>query len=273
MRIKFWGVRGSTPTPHAENLRYGGNTPCLEFRSDGGTLLIVDCGTGLRRLGKALVKEFGARPIRAHVLISHFHWDHIQGLPFFLPLYRKSNEFLFHSFSLSQGALQKTLQRQMAAPYFPVTLRSLPARQKFSEEKKSPFKLRDFTIHARRLNHPQGCLSFRIENNGKVVVYATDNEPGVPSSDRTVRELARGADVLIYDSQYTREQLGEEKKGWGHSSWEEGTLISEQAGVKELILFHHDPDSDDQTIDRLQQSARARFPNCRAAFEGMEIIL
>jgi phosphoribosyl 1,2-cyclic phosphodiesterase len=273
MRLKFWGVRGSTPTPQAENLRYGGNTPCLEFRSQAGALLIVDCGTGLRMLGRALVKEFGARPIRADVLISHYHWDHIQGLPFFLPLYHKANEFHFHSFNLPHGSLEEALQGQMADPYFPVDMRAMAAVRKFSEVTEAPMKIQDFTIQARRINHPQGCLSFRIENNRKVVVYATDNEPGVPPSDRTIRELARGADILIYDSQYTREQLGQEKKGWGHSSWEEGTLISQEAGVKELILFHHDPDSDDPMIDRLQEAARRRFPNCRAAFEGLEINL
>jgi phosphoribosyl 1,2-cyclic phosphodiesterase len=273
MRLKFWGVRGSTPTPQPENLRYGGNTPCLELRSDAGRLLIVDCGTGLRMLGKSLVKEFGMRPIRADVLISHYHWDHIQGLPFFVPLYQKANEFHFYSFNIPHGTLEKTLQGQMADPYFPVDMRALPAARTFSEISEAPLKIHDFTIRARRINHPQGCLSFRIESNGKAVVYATDNEPGVPTSDRTIRELARGADLLIYDSQYTREQLGEEKKGWGHSSWEEGALISQEASVKELVLFHHDPDSDDETIDRIQESARARFPRCRAAFEGMDITL
>ncbi len=273
MRLKFWGVRGSTPTPQAENLRYGGNTPCLEFRSDAGALLVVDCGTGLRMLGKALVKEFGDRPIHAHVLISHYHWDHIQGLPFFLPLYQKSNKFHFHSFNLPHGSLEETLQGQMTDPYFPVDMRAMHAVRKFSEITEAPLKIQDFSIVARLINHPQGCLSFRIENKGKAVVYATDNEPGVPASDQTVRELARGADILIYDSQYTREQLGEEKKGWGHSSWEEGALICRECKVKQLILFHHDPDSDDQTIDRLQELARARFANCRAAFEGMDITL
>ncbi len=273
MKLKFWGVRGSTPTPQRENLRYGGNTPCLEIRSDGGALLIVDCGSGVRMLGKELAKEFGSRPIQAHVLLSHFHWDHIQGLPFFAPLYQKANQFHFHSFHLPQASLEQTLEGQMIEPYFPVNMSAMLAERRFSEVKETPLEICDFMIRARNINHPQGCLSFRIENNRKAVVYATDTEPGEPSSDRTIRELARGADVLIYDSQFTREQLGREKKGWGHSTWEEGVRVCLEAGVKELILFHHDPDSDDQAVDRIQQSARARFPNTRAAFEGMEIIL
>ncbi len=273
MRIKFWGVRGSTPTPQRENLRYGGNTPCVEFRSDGGALIIVDCGTGLRTFGKALIEEFGKRPIRAHVLISHYHWDHIQGLPFFRPLYEKGNEFHFHSLPVPKASLENTLKGQMMDPYFPVGMTTMRSKWTFVEIKNSPFTLEDFTVQFRRINHPQGCLSFRIENNAKSVVYATDNEPGDPESDRNIRELARGADVLIYDSQYTRKQLGKEKKGWGHSSWEEGVEVCKEAGVKRFILFHFDPDSSDKDIDRIQKGARAQFRNSRAAIEGMEITL
>ena len=125
MRLKFWGVRGSTPTPQRDNLRYGGNTPCVEIRSDQGTLLIVDCGSGLRTLGKALSEEFGERPIRANILISHYHWDHIQGLPFFKPLYDRANEFHFHSLPVPRASLRRVLQRQMTDPYFPVDMRTM----------------------------------------------------------------------------------------------------------------------------------------------------
>lgn len=273
MRLKFWGVRGSTPTPQPENLRYGGNTPCLEIRSDAGTLLIVDCGTGLRMLGRALMKEFAGKPIRGHILISHFHWDHIQGWPFFLPLYSKNNRFHIRSYRPPLAPLAQVLGGQMSDPYFPVDMKAMLAELQFSEVAEGGFQIDDFDVQARLVNHPQGCLSFRVENNGKVIVYATDNEPGNPQGDRAVRELARGADILIYDSQYNPCQLEKEKKGWGHSTWEEGALIAGQKGVKKFILFHHDPDSDDETVDRLQESARRRFPNSHAAFEGMEISL
>ncbi len=273
MRVKFWGVRGSTPTPQQENLRYGGNTPCLEFRSAGGSLLIVDCGTGLRMLGKELVREFSGRPIRAHLLLTHFHWDHIQGLPFFTPLYQPENEFHFHSFTLLGPSLEEALQGQMANPYFPVDMSAMLSRRTFTEIREGRIVLDDFALSSRLVNHPQGCLSFRIENNGKSLLYATDNEPGEPASDRAIRELARGVDVLIYDSQYTMDELRNEKKGWGHSTWDEGVSVCQDAAAKEMILFHHDPDRNDEAVDELQALARCRFPSCRAAYEGMEIIL
>jgi len=273
MKIKTWGVRGSTPTPQPENLRYGGNTPCVEIRSAAGKLLIVDCGSGLRMLGKALVKEFGDQSIRGHVLISHYHWDHIQGLPFFAPLYAARNKFHFHSFRLPRASVEEALQGQMADPYFPVDMNAMLAERSYSEIREDSFQVEDLIVQPRWVNHPQGCLAFRVENNGKAVVYATDNEPGAPERDRAIRELSHHADVLIYDSQYSQSQLDGEKKGWGHSSWEEGVRICQDAGVQELVLFHHDPDSDDHTVDQIQAVARSRFPSSRAAYEGMEIIL
>jgi len=161
----------------------------------------------------------------------------------------------------------------MTHPYFPVDMASMRAKRSYTEVATETFQLDDFRIQPARTNHPQGCLCFRIENHGKSVVFATDNEPGDPQCDRTLREICRGADILIYDSQYERPHLEREKKGWGHSTWEEGVNVCLECGVKELILFHHDPDSDDRAIDALQERARARFPNTRAAFEVMDITL
>jgi ribonuclease BN (tRNA processing enzyme) len=161
----------------------------------------------------------------------------------------------------------------MTNPYFPVDMTAMRAKRSYTEVCTEAFQLDDFQIRPVRLNHPQGCLCFRIENNGKSVVYATDNEPGDSACDRALREISRGADILICDAQYEPSQLEREKKGWGHSSWEAGVDVCIESGVKELILFHHDPDNSDSAIDALQERARARFPKTRAAFEVMEITL
>jgi phosphoribosyl 1,2-cyclic phosphodiesterase len=273
MRIKFWGVRGSTPTPEHRNSRYGGNTSCIEIRLTDGTLLILDCGSGFRGLGKSLLGEFGDRPICGYVFLTHFHWDHIQGFPFFLPLYKKGNTFLFHSVLRKGSELQATIEGQMANPYFPVDMGAMGAVRHFYDLGVHAIQVNGGVLSSASLNHPQGCVGYRVEADGGVFVLATDTEPGSPPHDRSVRELAQGADVLVYDAQYTPEQLQHEKKGWGHSSWWEGVRIARECGVKRLVLFHHDPDSDDPYVDSLVERARQEFPNLTGAGEGLEIEL
>lgn len=273
MKIKFWGARGSTPTPERRNSRYGGNTACIEVRLSNGTLIILDCGSGLRALGKSLLREFGERPVLAYVFLTHFHWDHIQGIPFFLPLYRAGNIFLFHSVLRKGLELKGAIEGQMANPYFPVDMSVMGSLRQFCDLDLTPINLNGAVIRAAPLYHPQDCVGYRIEADGGVFVLATDTEPGSPAHDQSVRDLARGADVLVYDAQYTPEQVGGEKKGWGHSSWLEGTRIGRDSNVKRLILFHHDPDHDDLFVDGLAERARQEFPGTSAAAEGMEITL
>lgn len=268
MYLRFWGVRGSTPTPQRGHLRYGGNTPCLELRTRDG-IFIFDCGTGLRLLGHALRKEFGRRPIKARVFLSHYHWDHIQGIPFFTPLYDRENYFVFRSFRSIDTSVQKALEEQMTNPYFPVNMKTMLAHRHFYEIGEEKTAYDSLAITTRRLNHPQGCLGFRIEHGGKAFVYATDNEPGDPQGDQNVRDLAQGADVFVYDSQYTPHEYKAEKKGWGHSTWEEATRIAREADVKKLVLFHHDPDHDDKAIDSILRQARRKFRRTVAAWEGL----
>ncbi len=270
MLVRFWGVRGSTPTPQAENLRYGGNTSCVEVRVNGHTY-VFDCGTGFRNLGKQLTKEANGKALHAHIFISHFHWDHIQGIPFFVPLYdNRENYFFFHSSNRTRG-LQRAIEEQMADPYFPVDMTEMAAHRNFYDIEEDRIAFDDCTVQSMWLNHPQGCLGFRLETEDGILVYATDNEPGHPVFDKNVRKLAQGADVLIYDAQYLPDQYQKFKKGWGHSTWREGINIAMESGAKELVLFHHDPDHGDEAIDGIVREAKNHYARVRAASEGMEM--
>lgn len=273
MRIRLWGVRGSTPTPDPRNSRYGGNTCCLEVRLANDSLIILDCGSGLRGLGKSLLGEFGERPIQASVFLTHFHWDHIQGIPFFLPLYHSGNTVQFHSVLGKGSRLKEAIEGQMANPYFPVKMGAMSARRRFLNLDKKQVSIDGAILKFASLNHPQGCVGYRIEADDGIFVLATDNEPGSPVHDRNVRKLARDANVMVYDAQYTPEQLSGEKKGWGHSSWLEGVRIAQECNVKHLILFHHDPDSDNAYVDGLVTRARKEFTNVWGANEGLTIHL
>jgi phosphoribosyl 1,2-cyclic phosphodiesterase len=270
MHIKFWGVRGSTPAPQPENMRYGGNTSCVEVRVGDG-IYIFDCGTGFRVLGQALRSEMAGRAISAHIFVSHFHWDHIQGLPFFGPLYdNPESRFQFHSSSRIRS-LKQVFQEQMASPYFPVGLNQMQARQDFYDLEEGHIPMGDVKIQTSWLNHPQGCMGFRLETRDGVMVYATDNEPGNALFDKNVRKLAAGADVLIYDAQYLPEEYAARRRGWGHSHWREAVNVVMESGAKELVLFHHDPDHDDACIDKVVKEACNYYPRVRAAAEGMQM--
>jgi len=272
-RLSFWGVRGSTPTVDPATWRYGGNTPCLELTAPDGTQIILDCGTGLRVLGS----RWAARNPETHILVTHYHWDHIQGIPFFAPLYSESNRFHFYSFRskhLGHDSLQQVFETQMAMPYFPVDMSAMTAKKRFMEVSGGEsFCIGENRITARHLNHPQGCLGFRIETPGGTIVYATDNEPGDAKLDAELQQLAADADILINDAQYSPEQLAATRRGWGHSSWREGVKVARAAGAKTLVLFHHDPDSTDRMVDGLLHQAREEFDSVFAASEGMVITL
>lgn len=276
-KLTFWGVRGSIPTPDRNTWRYGGNTACLEFTAPGGTRIVLDCGTGLRVLGNYWGNVLSEEPVEASVLVTHYHWDHIQGIPFFHPFFEPRNQFHFYSFQskhLCPGTLQHVIEGQLANPYFPVDVSMMSSRRTFREiSGGDQFEIDNVRIKACWLNHPQGCLGYRLETDAGTVVYATDNEPGVPQLDDALRELAQGADVYIHDAQYSPEQLASSRKGWGHSSWLEGAKIARESGAKNLVLFHHDPDSSDRMIDGFLQAARQEFHSTWSATEGMTLLL
>ena len=273
MRVRFWGVRGSTPTPQKENMGVGGNTSCTEIRTDDNEILIFDGGTGIRLLGKELEQEFGSRPIRAHIFFSHFHLDHIQGIPFFGPLYNPNNHFTFYFAGRSEANLVgDALAGMMANPYFPVNMSKLPCSREYVDLVEGSFDSSGARILVLPLNHPQGCAGYRIMQNGRVVSYCTDVELGVQWSDANIRKLARDADFFIVDSQYTSEELPEHA-GWGHSSWKQAIHSGVDAGVKQVALYHHDPDHEDSTVEEIVQNARKHHPNVIAAREGFEVTL
>jgi phosphoribosyl 1,2-cyclic phosphodiesterase len=276
-KLTFWGVRGSTPTVDPATSRFGGNTPCLDLVAPDGTQFILDCGTGLRMLGNRWINPDSPRPNQTHIFVTHYHWDHIQGLPFFSPFYVEKNEFHFYSFRskfLGRDSLRQVFEAQMALPYFPVDFSAMSARRKFRElEGGETFRVGENQVTVRWLNHPQGCLGFRIDTSAGTVVYATDNEPGDPALDMNLRELASGADIFINDAQYTPSQLATSRKGWGHSSWKEGVSIAREVNAKTLVLFHHDPDSTDRVLDGILRQAREELDSVFAASEGMVITL
>src|ERR1700680_351314 len=275
--LRFWGVRGSTPTVDRATWRYGGNTACLELITPEGARIILDCGTGLRMLGRHLESEPESNRIEPHIFVTHYHWDHIQGIPFFSPLYAEQTSFHFYSFRseyLGAGSLKRVFEAQMAYPYFPVDLNAMSAKREFTEVSGGDeISVPGARVTARWLHHPQGCLGFRFETSVGTVVYATDNEPGDPKLDKSLLELAAGAGVFINAGQFTPEQLTTTRKGWGHSSWREGVKIAEEVGVKNLVLFHHDPDSTDKAVDSILRYARGKFANVWAAAEGMVMTL
>ncbi len=268
IRLKFWGVRGSTPTPQLENLRYGGNTSCLELRLEDNQSVIFDAGSGLRNLGSQLLKEANGTNLDLKVFLTHFHWDHIQGIPFFAPLFRPGNRVTFHSHC--NGSLEEILEGQMARPYFPIDLASVAAKREFIELDSRPCSFSGVTVRPFPLNHPQGAVGYRIEAGETVIVYATDLEHGHPQLDKTLRDNASGADLLIYDAQYTPDEYSR-YRGWGHSTWVEAVNTAREAGARRLALFHHDPTHDDQFLDQIFETARQHFPELCIAAEGSEL--
>ena len=201
--------------------------------------------------------------------MTHFHWDLIQGIPFFAPLYDASNNVSFHS-SRSSDELRNILEGQMSNPYFPVPFEMLPAKREFVCVPHEGLQYGNLHIYPFPLYHPQGATGYRLESQGAVVVHASDFEHGNAEMDAMLRRYARDADILVYDSQYTPEEY-EAKKGWGHSTWVEGVRVAREANVKRLILFHHDPGHTDSFLETLVQEARWQFPNTDAAKEGWSI--
>lgn len=265
MNLRFWGVRGSLPTPHADRLRYGGNTTCLEFGSREDEAVILDCGSGMRSMGEELANRAPIK--RVHILQSHFHWDHIQGLPYFPPLFRPDVEIVFYS-TRPADRVRGLLQVQMADPFFPVPFAAIPSHADFRHiECGKPFYAGPYKVDAFNLTHPQGCTGFKLQLDGRTLVHASDHEWGDPVVDAGIIRAARNCDMLIMDAQYTPEEYSN-KVGWGHSSFIHAIDAAKASNAGKLMLFHHDPMHTDTFLDGMLERARALHPNTEMAREG-----
>ena len=265
--VKFWGVRGSIACPEQAYARYGGNTSCVQLDL-GGEQVILDAGTGIRGLGRQLLEQ-GKR--KATLLLTHVHWDHKVGFPFFKPLYSEACAMQIMAGGLqSTGGIREVLSGQMAAPNFPVPIDALHADLDFQDfVAGDSFALsRTVGVKTARLNHPDGATGYRVEHAGKALCYVTDTEHMPGRRDEHVLSLIEGADLVIYDSTYTDAELPS-RIGWGHSTWQEGVRLSQQAGAKRLAIFHHDPDHDDAFMDQLEADAKSTWASAFAAREGM----
>jgi phosphoribosyl 1,2-cyclic phosphodiesterase/CRP-like cAMP-binding protein len=288
MRVRFWGTRGSVPAPGGATTRFGGNTSCVEVVAEDGTCVVLDCGTGARELGLALL---AAGPPPIHLLLTHTHWDHIQGFPFFAPAYLPDTVLNVYASPGLESTLEEALSGQMQHTYFPVRLTELRAQIAVHEVGEGTFQVGGITIHTQYLNHTSPCLGYRLEAGGVSVVYATDHEPFwwekpeaalterlLHPGDRRHVEWLAGADLVIHDGQFTDAEYPA-KRNWGHSSIEYATDLAILAGVKRLALFHHDPTRTDQMVARLAQHmlrrARKHGSNLDviAAAEGQDIEL
>lgn len=284
VRIRFWGTRGSLAKPGPHTVRYGGNTSCVEVQSAAGTRLVIDCGTGAHELGQAIMREGG--PSRGHVLISHTHWDHIQGIPFFAPFFVPGNSWDLYAPQGFGESLKDTLAGQMEYTYFPVSTEAFGAAVRYHNLGEGSFTIDDFTVHTRYLNHPALTLAFRVEVDGASIAYACDHEPhsrelalgegAIEGEDLAHADFMAGADLIIHDAQYLPSEY-QAKQGWGHSTVDYAVSIARAARVRAIALTHHDPTRTDDQIDaylaRVRDGLGQGDPQVIAAYEGLEIAL
>ena len=295
-RLKFWGTRGSISVPGRGSLRYGGNTTCIEVRADG-EIIVLDAGSGIRSLGIALEKEFHSQPIKLSLLITHAHWDHIQGLPFFAPAYGKKNEIRVRGYDGVDMSFGKIMDEPMKAPFFPIAMRELSARIDIKKLTEMEFSFGKVQVRARFVNHPGVCAGYRLFTSAGSIAFLPDHEPyqflhSARASDMSPDEAKKTAekeriglvdflhasDILILDAQYTDAEY-ESHVGWGHGSVSSAVSLALDSKVRKLLLFHHDPSHDDTMLDAIVEDARrlilerGQDLEVDGAREGEEVLL
>src|SRR5574338_1104519 len=288
-RLRFWGTRGSIPSPGPTTVRYGGNTPSVEVRTPNGSLVVLDAGTGIRELGRALIERANGAPITGDIFLTHAHWDHIQGIPFFAPAFQRGNRFTIWGAKSLAASIRRVVRDQMSPVVFPVAFEELAATFDFRELMEERHSSDGFDVQAFSVRHPGGALGYRFgprpghdAEDGAAFVYISDNElragDASPANDRwraRLVEFIHGARVLIHDATYTEEEY-EAHRGWGHSTYGDAVALALESGVETLVLFHHSPDRTDDELDLRLAECRAavgrsgRTLRIIAAAEGME---
>ena len=297
VRIKFWGTRGSIAVPGDATLRYGGNTTCVTVRAND-EIIVLDAGSGIRPLGIDLEKEFGTQPIKLSLLVTHAHWDHIQGLPFFKPAYDSKNEISIFGFDETGATFRQILAEPMKSPFFPIAMRELSGKIAIKKLNEMTFSVGTVQVCAAFVNHPGGCAGYRLNTSAGSVAFLPDHEPyefflHSPRANNMSPEQAKktaandraglvqslhGSDILILDAQYTDEEY-EKYIGWGHGSVSSAVSLALDAEVHRLVLFHHDPNHDDQMVDKMVKEARLQVTKSgksleiEASREGAEIVV
>ncbi len=265
LRIQFWGTRGSIPSPGPTTVRYGGNTPCVEVRTSTGWLIVLDAGTGIRELGRSLIARANGAPIRGDIFLSHVHWDHIQGMPFFGPLFQQGNRFTIWGSKSIEPTLDRVVRSQMAPVVFPVAFEQLDAQIDFAELTEGRRAANGYEVSTFEVRHPGGALGYRLAEGGNgapSLVYISDNELGSGATydtranwRRELVEFVRGARVLVHDTTYTAAEY-DHHRGWGHSTYEDAVELALDAGVDTLVLFHPKPERTDDEVDQLAAECR-----------------
>ena len=280
MQVRVWGCRGSVAAPGPDTVKYGGNTSCVEVRLESGHALVLDAGTGMRPLGVEMQQDL---PIELHVMLTHLHLDHLQGLGFFRPLFAPDLDIHLWGPSSPVQHLAERIAMYLSPPLFPVRLEDVPSRLTFHDAPEEAVTIGSATVRAAKVTHQGPTVGYRIEENGRTFVYLPDHEPSIGSDLATIpaewmsgHDIAHNADVLLHDGQYRDQEYGAHI-GWGHSSIGDAMEFANKASVGQLVLFHHDPYHTDTELEELLVEARGNWPGMEErvclAFEGMTIVL